>query len=295
MTLSSMTGFGRADGALGDAQFHWELRSVNGRSLDVRLRLPAGYDSLEPPVRAALARQVTRGSVTATLVLDQMPSGAGVRVNEAALGVVMAAIERLTKTPGYDRPRPDGVLALKGVLESGSPAADGDLTKQLEDAILAAFQAAVGALAAARASEGARIEEVLQSSIDRIETLVAAIAGSPARRPEAITSRLAELVARLTQASPALDPARLHQEAVLLATRADVEEEIKRLEAHIRGARDLLAEGKPVGRRLDFLSQELNREANTICSKSNDTEITRLGLELKAVIDQVREQVQNIE
>jgi uncharacterized protein (TIGR00255 family) len=295
MTLQSMTGFARADGNAGGMRFHWELRSVNGRSLDVRLRLPAGQEALELPVRESIGKRLARGNVTATLVVDQQAEMGGVRVNEVALGTIVAAIERLVATGRFERPRPEGVLALKGVLETGGPAADPADNAATGKALLEALSRALDGLAAARIAEGGRLGSVLAEALARIEALTAAIGGSTARKPEVIAARLADLVGKLVATGPTLDPDRLHQEAVLLATRADVEEELKRLTAHIAAARDLLAESAPVGRRLDFLAQELNREANTICSKANDIEITRLGLELKAVIDQVREQVQNIE
>jgi uncharacterized protein (TIGR00255 family) len=293
MALRSMTGFARADGTAGEARFHWEIRSVNGRGLDVRLRLPAGEEALEAPAREMIAKAVARGNVSATLTLDTAAAGGDIRINERALATVLAAVERLADRPGFDRPRPEGVLALRGVLETGDVAEASDAGQRA--ALLEALATGLRGLVEARAVEGERLRVVLAERVALIEQLVGRIADLPARRPEMVRARIAEQVARLIDSGATLDADRLHQEAMLVATRADVEEEIKRLGAHIAAAKALLADDTPVGRRLDFLAQEFNREANTICSKSIDIEMTRLGLELKAVIDQVREQVQNIE
>lgn len=293
MALRSMTGFARADGTIGSTPFHWELRSVNAKGLDVRLRLPPGYESLEPKVRELIAKGVTRGSLALTLALETGSTSGAIRINEQALATVLAAIDRLAKRERFAKARPEGVLALRGVIESSDEAIE--LSEPATFALLAALETGVRALLAARAEEGARLAAVLADQVTRIEDIVARISVLPCRQPAVVTERLREQIERLVSASPALTAERLHQEAVLQATRADVEEELKRLGAHIEAARALLARTDGVGRRLDFLSQEFNREANTICSKSSDIEMTRLGLELKAVIDQLREQVQNIE
>ena len=293
MTLKSMTGFARTDGALGLVRWHWEVRSVNGRGLDFRFRLPPGLDQLEPRLREAVQRKISRGSVNATLNLQREASTAAIRLNEAALQQVVAAVDRAATLIGSARPPLEALLAVRGVLEvaEAEDAGGEDLMK----ALLSSFAGTLDALIAARRLEGARLADVLTAQVFEIERLTAAVTASPARATEAIARRLAEQVARLVDAAPALDPVRLHQEAVLLATRADVEEEIKRLGAHVAAARDLIATTEPAGRKLEFLAQEFNREANTLCSKANDPEITRHGLALKAVIDQLREQVQNIE
>lgn len=293
MPLRSMTGFSRSDGTAGGARFHWELRSVNGRGLDVRVRLPQGYDALEAQLREMTGKSIGRGNVSATLTLDSGASSGEVRVNERALATVLAAVERLASRDSFDRARPEGVLSLRGVLEIGEAAAAND--EDLKAALLASYASALEDLVVARGSEGGRLGVVLESLVGKIEELVGRIATLPVRQPEAVRARLAEQIQRLLGQGPELDADRLHQEAILIATRADVEEELKRLAAHIAAARTLLGEDAAVGRRLDFLAQEFNREANTVCSKSNDIEMTRLGLELKAVIDQLREQVQNIE
>jgi uncharacterized protein (TIGR00255 family) len=293
MALRSMTGFARFDGTAGGARFHWELRSVNGRGLDMRLRLPPGLEALEAPVREAIAHRVSRGNVSATRTLETSAAGSDIRINERALATVLAAVDRLAKRDDFDRARPEGILALRGVLELGdTPGTD---SEALHQDLLAGLGVALDGLADARRKEGGKLATVLADQVARIETFVGQIARLPARQPDAVRARLAEQVQRIVGTAGSLDPDRLHQEAILLATRADVEEEIKRLGAHISAARGLLAETAPVGRRLDFLAQEFNREVNTICSKSADIEMTRHGLDLKAVIDQLREQVQNIE
>lgn len=295
MTLSSMTGFARAGGQHGATRFHWELRSVNGRGLDIRLRLPPGHEGLEAPSREAISGKLTRGNVTVNLVLETGAAGGEIRINERALATVLAAVERLVGRDIFDRPRPEGLLALRGVIELGE-APEGEAGQEaFTAAVLAALRSAVDGLVTSRRIEGARLGSILEAALGRIAELVGAIREAPARRPEAMRERLALQIQRLLAQGPGLDPERLHQEAVLVATRIDVEEELDRLGAHIAGARALLADKAAVGRRLDFLAQEFNREANTICSKSNDIAMTRLGLDLKAVIDQLREQVQNIE
>ena len=297
MPLSSMTGFARSDGAHGGTRWHWEVRSVNGRGLDVRLRLPPGMEVLEPRVRDAVSKRLARGSISLTLnaVRDQV--GVDLRLNEAVLARVMEAISRVQVAGGdaFDRPRPEGVLALRGVLEANEPADTEAVVESRNAALLASLDVALAALVRARGEEGGRLAAVLGDQLSAVERLVAHVAASPARAPDAIRARLTEQLRRLHDAGATLDEGRIYQEAALIATRADVEEELKRLTAHVAAARDLIAAKDPVGRRLDFLTQELNREANTLCSKANHIEITRAGLELKAVIDQMREQVQNIE
>lgn len=295
MALKSMTGFARHDGARGGMRWHWEVRSVNGRGLDLRLRLPPGTESLEHRVREVTQKRLARGSVSVTLVLQRDAGAAEIRVNDEALDQVMAAVARVRAKGQFDNPRPEGILALRGVMEVVEPVETEAEAEARLVALLADYEAALVGLIENRGREGARLGAVLAEQIGQIEGLVARVAASPTRTVDAIRRRLADQVRRLTDAAPSLDPERLHQEAVLLATRADVEEELARLTAHVAGARELLSAKEPIGRKLDFLTQEFNREANTLCSKANDVEITRIGLELKAVIDQMREQVQNIE
>lgn len=295
MTLKSMTGFARADGADEVVAWAWELRSVNGRGLDLRLRTAPGYEALEPQVREMVSKQLSRGSVSVNLSATRRAGSAEIRVNETALEQVLKAAERLQHLTGCERPRAEGLLALRGVLETVEETESEGAVEGRRAAMLKSLEQALQAMLESRASEGRRLAAVLTDQLAEIERLVAVVEVHPARSPETIRKRLAEQVARLMETGSSFDAARLHQEAVLLATRADVEEELKRLRVHIESARELITSRQPAGRKLDFLTQEFNREANTLCSKSSDTDITRAGLALKAVIDQMREQVQNIE
>ncbi len=288
-----MTGFARADGVLNRARWHWELRSVNGRGLDLRFRLPTGLEMLEPRVREVAQRRFARGSLSATLSLKRDPANGGVRLNEAVLAEVLRAAERIRGMTGGELPDVASLLNVKGVLEIAD--AEDDPSEELGSALLDTFEQATEAVVAARRAEGARLETVMLQHLDAIEAELAQAAGSPARSPQAIAGRIADQISKLISAAPALDPDRLHQEAVLIATRVDIEEEVNRLTVHIAAARDLLAGGGVIGRKLDFLAQEFNREANTLCSKANDPDITRAGLAMKSIIDQMREQIQNIE
>ena len=295
MSLNSMTGFSRRDGSASGHRWTWELRSVNGKGLDVRLRLPAGLDRLEIPVRNRLGERLTRGNIQASLTLSREGGATTLRINEEVLAGILVAMNRISDRIDAAAPTLDGILALKGVLETVEVEEDEEARAALDQALLAGLDGALDGLVAARAGEGAAIGRVLTGHVDTIERLTAAAETCPARRPEAIRARLAEQVAALMDQVPALDPQRLHQEAVLIATRADIREELDRLAAHVAEARRLIGSGAAVGRKLDFLAQEFNRETNTLCSKSNDRELTSIGLDLKAVVDQLREQIQNIE
>lgn len=295
MTINSMTGFARAESSLGTVRWHWEVRSVNGRGLDVRVRLPSGYEALEPMIREAVANQLVRGNVTISLSADRREGGQAIRLNETALAEVVKAADRIRELTGCALPRADGLIGIRGVLEVNEIEEEAEESGARMEAMLDHLRDVLAALVRARTAEGQRLHEVLGAHLSEIERLVKQIEKSPARTPAALTARLKDQVARLVETGNGLDPERLHQEAVLLATRSDVEEELKRLSAHIGAARELLEGDGAVGRKFDFLAQEFNREANTVCSKSNDVEITRAGLALKTVIDQMREQVQNIE
>lgn len=295
MSIKSMTGFARAEGALDGAVWHWEARSVNGRGLDVRLRLPNGSEQLEPKVREAVARHITRGSVTVSLSSEWHNEGQEIRINERALAQVMVAAARVRTLTDAAPPRVDGLISIKGVLDVIEFQEGAEQAAARMAAMLKSLDGALIALVAARATEGARLATTLKAQLDEMERLVRIVQESPARTREAIEERLKEQIRRLLETANGLDPARLHQEAVLIATRVDVEEELQRLTSHISAARELIAESGAVGRKFDFLAQEFNREANTLCSKASDVEITRAGLALKTVIDQLREQVQNIE
>jgi uncharacterized protein (TIGR00255 family) len=293
--LASMTGYGRAHGALPGFSFVVELKSVNGRGLDMRVRLAPGFDALEPEVRRRIGKAVARGSLTVSLIVDREGEGGRVVVNHQALEAVLEGFKWLAGRVEAEKPRLDGIMGLKGVLEQHEALLSPEEEEALNAAILAAFDQAIAALVAARAEEGARIAAILGERIDEIAALTKAAELHPGRSRDAILARLRQQVAELSEASPGLSEERLAQESMLLATKADIREELDRLTAHIAAARALLAGGGPAGRKLDFLSQEFNREANTLCSKSNDVALTAIGLDLKAVIDQLREQIQNIE
>ncbi|MDO8422049.1 MAG: YicC/YloC family endoribonuclease [Parvibaculum sp.] len=295
MSLTSMTGFARADDEADGTRWHWELRSVNGKGLDVRFRLPQGFEGMEARLREEMARHMKRGNVQAALTLDRQRAGSSLRVNEDALNVVIAAMQSLGERIELMPPRPEGVLALKGVLETADVVDAEEDQEAFEKVLIASFGQAAASLARARDEEGAKLEAVLVAQVDTIERLTKEAASSPAASVEALRARLKTQVAELLGASPSLSEERLAQEAALLATKADVREEIDRLNAHVAQARELFAGKEPAGRRLDFLTQEFNREANTLCSKAADVALTRIGLELKAVIDQLREQIQNVE
>lgn len=290
-----MTGYGRAAGRVPGATFTVEIKSVNGRGLDLRFRLAPGFDALESEIRRRVSADITRGSLSVSLFVEREGEDGRVVVNHQALEAVLEAVEWLKLRVDAQPPTIDGLLALKGVIEQHQSPMPPEEEEALHRAILTAVDAASAALVAARREEGGRIEVVLRSRIDEIAVLTEAAERHPGRAREAILQRLRQQVAELAQSSTSLSDDRLAQEVILLATKADIREEIDRLVAHIAAARQLLAQGGPVGRKLDFLSQEFNREANTLCSKSNDVELTAIGLDLKAVIDQLREQVQNIE
>ena len=295
MTIKSMTGFARVDGTAGLFSWHWELRSVNGRGLDVRLRLPPGFEGLEPRVREAVGRRVTRGSLSVNLSVKRAYGHTEIRLNEVALRQVLAAVERLNTTVPVGQLSAEALLNVRGVLELVEPEESEAETTARSEAMLASLDEALNGMVHARSEEGRRLKDIVVRQLADIEQLVGSIEGSPLRAPLAVRERLKEQIGKLLETGVALDEARLYQEAALLAARADVEEELKRLASHVAAARELLDKAEPAGRRLDFLAQEFNREANTLCSKANDSETARSGLELKAVIDQMREQVQNIE
>ena len=295
MTLASMTGFARASGTQGDLRWAWELKSVNSKGLDLRFRLPPGRDVLEPTIRAAISKVVSRGNVTINLTIQREGTAPQVRINEDVLAAVIATSKELAKKIEAQPPTIDGLLGIKGVMEI-IETEEGEAERETANAaLLKGFDTALKDLVAMRGKEGGVIGGVLSDRISEIEKLSKAAEASPSRSIDTIRARLAEQVKELLAASSTLDPERLHQEAALLAAKADVREELDRLNAHVGAARALLKNGGAVGRKLDFLAQEFNREANTLCSKSNDVSLTTIGLELKTAVDQFREQVQNIE
>ncbi|KUO60434.1 MAG: hypothetical protein APF80_06100 [Alphaproteobacteria bacterium BRH_c36] len=295
MAVSSMTGFARTEGAGQAAAWFWELRSVNGKGFDLRLRLPPGLESLEPKLRAMATQKFTRGTVHAALTMTRQQGALEVRLNEPVLQQVLQAARRAVEITGGTMPDTASLLALRGVLEIADLEAGNALAEHEGEDLLADFGRALDELQAARIGEGERLKVIVGEQVDEVERLTAQVEISPARSVEAIRTRVGDLVQRLLGTDQKFDPDRLHQEAVMIATRADVEEELKRLKAHVAAARELLADGGVIGRRFDFLAQEFQREANTLCSKSNDAAITEAGLALKVKIDQMREQVQNLE
>lgn len=288
-----MTGFGRAEGESDGVRWVWELRSVNGKGLDVRLRLPNGLDQLDGEVRSRAKKHLTRGNVTINLQIDRTQSDQRLQINQGLMDQVLAMATEL-EGKGVERPRLDALLAVRGVIETVDDQ-DGIASEAAIEALMADFDAALSALVAARSDEGARVAVLLGEQLSNIGENVVQARRSAASQPSALRERLQRQVDELLSASPSLPEDRLMQEVALLAVKADVREELDRLNAHIEQARELLSAAEPVGRRLDFLCQEFNREANTLCSKSADVELTRIGLALKASVDQFREQVQNIE
>jgi len=295
MALSSMTGFARGHGVSGPYSWAWEIKSVNAKGLDLRLRTPPGWDAIEVPVRARVAETLTRGSVQANLTVERSDAAPTVRVNTAVLDAILAAMRQFGTKVEASPPSLDGLLALKGVIEIADTEENEDQRRVCESAVIAGFASAVAALAEMRRSEGAALGRILALRLDEIAALAERAERAPGRQPDAIRARLADQVATLLVQSERFDPDRLHQEAIMIAAKADVREELDRLAAHTAAARLLIEAGGPIGRRLDFLAQEFNREANTLCAKANDVDLTNIGLELKAAVEQFREQVQNVE
>lgn len=289
--IASMTGFARAAGTTGAVQWAWEVRSVNGRGLDVRIRVPAGYDGLGETARTALQKTLSRGQCQLTLTLTKPEQAARVRINESLLASLAQAVARVPVPEGVAPATMDGLLGVRGVIEVEDEA--GAETETFARDLAEGVVRVVADLVEARRAEGRQLAEVVTAQVDRIAALTQAAEDNPARKPEAVRARLAAAIEALGGTN--LDPDRLHQEAMLLAGKADVREELDRLHAHVASARELLAAGGAIGRRLDFLAQEFGREANTLCAKANDISLSRIGLDLKAVVEQFREQVQNIE
>ena len=295
-----MTGFARAEGVLGGAheglRWVWEAKSVNGRGLDLKLRLPQGFDALEPVARAAASQRFKRGSVQAGLTLARETGKSGPpRIDFELVEKLIAAGRPIIDSGRAAPPRWDGLLALRGVMLAEDASVDDEAAHtSLEAALLAGLHVVFDRLAEARQSEGRMLAGVLGACADRLDRLIAAARASAATQPGAALERIR---LRLAALAPDIqfDPQRLAQEAALAASKLDVQEELERLAAHAGELRALLASPEPAGRKLDFLGQELTREANTLCSKSADLELTRIGLDLKAVVDQIKEQAANVE
>ncbi len=295
MTLNSMTGFARSDGTFGNVRWHWEIRSVNGKSMDVRCRLPHGYEQLEADLRKLFAKYILRGNCQASLNLKEEQGSSELIINEGALRTVVEAADKLVKEEGATAPSADGLLALKGVLDLSANADDDESVSARNAGILSSLELALQDLVTMRKQEGDQLGRVFSEQLSDIEKLIAAIRQQVAGIGDLMRQRIARQVAQVIEASQSLDEDRLYQEAVILAAKADIPEELDRLDAHVVAAKAYLTAGGPMGRKLEFLIQEFNRETNTLCSKSPTREITALGLDMKAVIDQIREQVMNIE
>jgi uncharacterized protein (TIGR00255 family) len=295
MALSSMTGFARSHGASGPYAFEWELKSVNAKGFDLRLRLPQGWDELEAFAKRRAAELLARGTVYANLTVKRADALSTVRINEEVLASVVKAASQLAGRIDAVAPSIDGLLAIKGVIEVVEPESDEEEDKAARAVVAEAFDKALADLVVMRRREGVALGQVLTQRMDEVEALARKAEAAPGRKPEAIRARLAEQVAALLETSDRFDADRLNQEALLIAARADIREELDRIASHIAQARELIGKGGSIGRRLDFLAQEFHREVNTCCSKSNDIELTNTGLEMKNVVEQFREQVQNLE
>jgi uncharacterized protein (TIGR00255 family) len=295
MALSSMTGFARIHGASGPYAFEWELKSVNAKGFDLRMRLPPGWDDLETIVKKRAAEVLSRGTVYANLNVKRANAVSTVRVNEEVLASIVKAATQLAGKIDAVAPSVDGLLGIKGVIEVVEPEGDEAEDAAAKAAAAASFEEALSNLIAMRRREGSALGQILSQRMDEIELLAKKAEAAPGRKPEAIKVRLAEQIAALLQSSDRFDPDRLNQEALLIAAKADIREELDRIASHISQTREMIGKGGPIGRRLDFLAQEFNREVNTCCSKSNDLELTNTGLEMKNVVERFREQVQNLE
>ena len=295
MALSSMTGFARGHGVTGDYAWNWEIKSVNAKGLDLRFRLPQGWDAVEVPARTRGTEKLSRGTVYANLTVERKGVQPTVKVNEPVLAAVLSTLRGLAGKVEAAPPSLDGILSLKGVIEVTEEDELQEDHSAAETAIVTGFEQALAALITMRRSEGETLGRLLSARLDEIAALTARAEAAPGRQPGAIKARLAEQVATLLAASERFDSDRLHQEAILLAAKADIREELDRLVSHVSQAKKLLADGGAIGRKLDFLAQELHRESNTLTAKANDVDLTKIGLELKSVVEQFREQVQNLE
>ena len=290
-----MTGFARSHGVSGPYAFEWELKSVNAKGFDLRMRLPPGWDDLEAVAKKRAGEVLSRGTVYANLNVKRTNPVSTVRINEEVLASIVNVAGVLAGKIDAVAPSIDGLLAIKGVIEVVEPENNEAEDKAAEAAAATAFDQALLELVEMRQREGVTLGQILSQRMDEIERLASKAEAVPGRKPEAIRTRLAEQVAALLETSDRFDPDRLNQEALLIAAKADIREELDRIASHISQAREMISRGGPIGRGLDFLAQEFNREVNTCCSKSNDIELTNTGLEMKNVVEQFREQVQNLE
>lgn len=295
MALSSMTGFARSHGVTDVYAWAWEIKSVNAKGLDLRFRLPPGWDAVEVPSRMRGTEKLSRGTVYANLAVERKGTQPAVKVNEAVLGAVLSTLKSLSGKVDAAPPTLDGILSLKGVIEVSDEDAREEDHRAAESAIVTGFEQALASLVSMRQAEGSTLGRLLSTRLEEIALLATRAEAAPGRRPEAIKARLTEQVAALLATNERFDSDRLYQEAVLLAAKADIREELDRLASHVAQAKKLLGGGGAIGRKLDFLAQELHRESNTLTAKAGDLELTNIGLELKSVVEQFREQAQNLE
>ncbi|MEP1205921.1 MAG: YicC/YloC family endoribonuclease [Rhizobiaceae bacterium] len=295
MMLKSMTGFGRAEGQLDGIGWVWEMRAVNGKNLDIRLRLPPGYERLEQAAKKQIGAALSRGNLQVSLNLGAQNGAASVQLNEDMLAGIIVAIDKIEAISPRAPSSAADILAIRGVLDTNDASLDDAAQKRLEAALLQGLEQATQSLNENRSQEGNALSEVLLALVVQMESLTAAAENDGSRTPVAIAARLQEQLARILELNSDMDRDRLQQEVAILATKADIREELDRLTAHTNAARELISNGSPAGRKLEFLAQEFNRECNTLCSKSNAVALTNIGLELKVVIDQFREQCLNVE
>jgi len=295
MTLQSMTGFARTQGQFEETSWVWEIRSVNGKGLDLRLRIPSGYETLEVKSRSLLANFFARGNIQISLSVNQSSTSSVPHINQEAVSALLDAAKELQQKVGGELPSAAELMTMRGVVELSEKQLDDDQKEKLYAAIFKSLEEAAISLVNMRQSEGQAIAKVLEGQVEKIAQLHSDIEANDARSPEAIKQQLKLQVDKLVENNAEFDEQRLYQEVAILAAKADLQEELDRLVVHVKAAEDLLQSDGPVGRRLDFLAQEFNRECNTICSKSNSAEVTSIGLDMKLIIDQFREQLQNME
>ena len=294
-SLQSMTGFARSQAHDGAVAVAVEIKSVNNKGLDIRLRYSPGHDALDLPLRRMIQERFARGSFQVNVTVAIHDMALQPRINEPFLARLIELSSQLVTTHSTSPPSADGLLAIRGVIEMPEGELDDEARAAVLDTATKAMGEALDGVRQARLAEGNAIAAVLSSRVDEIAALVARAEADPSRDKDVIAARMKTQVEQLLDVSSALDPARLHAEAALLATKADIREELDRLHAHVAAARKLIGDGGAVGRKLDFLAQEINRESNTLCSKSNAVSVTEIGLQLKLAVDQFREQVQNVE
>lgn len=295
MTLKSMTGFARIEGNFAEYSWYWEIKSVNGKGLDIRTRIPSFLTALEVEARKKVSAALTRGSVYLVLNIDHSGLSEQMVVNEERLKTLLAISDKYKTAPGIRIASLDGLLSVKGVIELASDDMTEETKSSLHAALLDSLSECLTRLDAAKIDEGKRMQSYLMGQLQTIRTLVSEITQLTGDRLEAMKARFQSSVEKVYDGQGAISEDRLVQEIAILAVKADIQEEIDRLLSHMSEAEKLLESDKPVGRRLDFLTQEFNREANTLCAKSGDSQLTRIGIELKTTIDQFREQIQNIE